>query len=164
MSKIRNFETEAAFVQAFISKLQTGRTDFGRVQLATEWPYSSGSVDVLARTRNDELVAIEAKLADWRSAFFQAYRSTAYADHAYVLLPEVIAHRAERNRDEFCFRGVGLCAFDGRTIRVIIKSIAQNPLMPWVNERAHAHFDEQYAPRSRNTRLRSDQFVSAARL
>ncbi len=152
MSNVRNFETEAQFVDAFTAKLQTNRTEFGPLQLTTEWAYPSGFVDVLARTRRGELVAFEAKLTDWRSAFFQAYRSTSYAEHTYVLLPRSVVHRAERDGDEFRFRGVGLCSFDGRSIRVIIESVAQNPLMPWVSERAHNHFDEQNASRSCNRR------------
>ena len=141
MAKVQNFSTESCFVESFVGTLQAGRTAFGSVQVTTEWDHRSGFVDVLARDGAQSLVAFEAKLADWRRAFLQAYRNTAYANRAYVLLPEKIAHRALRDCEEFEFRGIGLCAFNGREVTVLIEAGEQDVLLQWLRIRAHEHFD-----------------------
>jgi len=137
----QQFLTEACLVERFVGALQAGRTTFGAVQVTTEWNHRSGLVDVLVRNGGNALVAFEAKLSDWRRAFLQAYRNTAYANRAYVLLPKQIAHRALRDREEFEFRGVGLCSFDGSKVRVLIGAAEQDPLLRWLRAQAHEHFD-----------------------
>jgi hypothetical protein len=136
-----DFATEADFVDRFISKLAKGRTAFGRVQIATEWDHRAGFVDVLARNRRKGLVAFEAKLDNWKRAFHQAYRSTAYANKSYVIVPGNVANRAMRDREEFELRGVGLCSFDGSVVQVLIEAAEQDALLRWLRERAHEHFD-----------------------
>jgi hypothetical protein len=155
MALTKQFHSEATFVESFVDRLEAGRTAFGKLQLVTEWNYKAGAVDVLARDATRTLVAFEAKLANWRRAFFQAYRSTSYAERVFVLLPEVVAHRALADLDEFVFRGVGLCSFNGRSLRVLIDSSVHAPLLPWVNKRAHEHFDEIYATKPFRFRSRS---------
>lgn len=135
------FATEADFVERFVNKLAKGRTVFGRVQITTEWDYRSGIVDVLARHRRKTLVAFEAKLDNWKRAFHQAYRSTAYANKSYVIVPEHVASRAMREREEFELRGVGLCSFNGIAVQVLIEATEQDALLRWLRERAHEHFD-----------------------
>lgn len=136
-----DFSTENSLVERFLGVLQAGRTCFGHLQVAPEWDYRSGFVDILARDANQSLVAFEAKLTDWKRAFMQAYRNTAYANRVYVLLPEATVHRAMRKQEEFEFRGIGLCSFDGQNIRVLIEAAEQEPLLVWLRKRAHEHFN-----------------------
>lgn len=135
------FATEACFVDKFIGKLAKGRTKFGRVQITTEWDHRAGFVDVLARSRRKGLFAFEAKLDNWKRAFHQAYRSTAYANRSYVIVPEHVANRAMRDRAEFELRGVGLCSFDGSAVQVLIEAVEQEALLRWLRDQAHKHFD-----------------------
>jgi hypothetical protein len=155
MALTKQFDSEATFVESFVDRLGAGRTAFGKLQLATEWNYQAGAVDVLARDTKRTLVAFEAKLADWRRAFFQAYRNTSYAERVFVLLPETVAHRALADLEEFVFRGIGLCSFNGRSLSVLIDSSVHAPLLPWVNKRAHEYFDEIYATKPVRIRSRS---------
>lgn len=156
------FSTEASLVERFVGVLQSGRSHFGTLQVTTEWDHRSGFVDVLVRDTSDALVAFEAKLTDWKRAYLQAYRNSAYADRVYVLLPQSMAHRALRAREEFEFRGIGLCAFDGQHVRVVIEAADQEPLLVWLRNRAHEHFnglpDER---RARSNRGRSRALSSA---
>lgn len=163
-AKVRDFSTEACMVECFVGSLQAGRTVFGSVQVATEWDHRSGLVDVLARNGAHALIAFEAKLTDWRRAFLQAYRNTAYANRVFVLLPEKTVHRALREREEFEFRGVGLCSFDGNEVKILIDAVEQDPLLRWLRVRAHEHFnalpDEcpSRPKRSRNRAVPAPQF------
>ena len=135
------FATEADFVDSFVGKLAKGRTAFGRVQITTEWDHRAGIVDVLARNRRKGLVAFEAKLDNWKRAFHQAYRSTAYANKSYVIVPKHVASRAMRDQEEFELRGVGLCSFDGSAVQVLIEAAEQDALLRWLREQAHEHFN-----------------------
>lgn len=152
-----DFTTEADFVDQFVGKLAKGRTAFGRVQITTEWDHRSGFVDVLTRSRRKGLVAFEAKLDNWKRAFHQAYRNTAYANKSYVIVPGNVADRAMRDREEFELRGVGLCSFDGTAVQVLIEATEQDALLRWLRERAHEHFDtlpdEQFV-RTKHSRSR----------
>ncbi|CEE40835.1 conserved hypothetical protein [Xanthomonas citri pv. citri] len=136
-----DFSTESDFVDSFVGKLSKGRTSFGKVEITKEWDHRAGVVDVLARHRRKTLVAFEAKLNNWKRAFHQAYRSTAYANKSYVIVPAHVAARALRNRDEFELRGVGLCSFDGKSVEVLIKASEQDALLTWLRAQAHEHFD-----------------------
>lgn len=137
------FATEAEFVDRFVGKLALGRTVFGKVQITKEWDHHAGFVDVLVRHRRKNLMAFEAKLDNWKRAFHQAYRSTAYANKSYVIVPAHVASRALRDRDEFELRGVGLCSFDGKSVQVLIEASEQDALLTWLRARAHEHFDAQ---------------------
>jgi hypothetical protein len=161
-TELQEFSTEACLVEGFVGALQAGRTPFGLAQVTTEWDHRSGFVDVLVRDRAQTLVAFEAKLADWRRAFMQAYRNTAYANRAYVLLPQKTAHRALRDREEFEFRGVGLCSFDGKTVRILIEASEQDPLLQWLRARAHEHFDALPDERCSRPHRSRNRTVSAA--
>lgn len=148
MEDRREFATEADFVDCFVGKLSKGRTSFGKVQITKEWDHRAGFVDVLARHRRKTLVAFEAKLDNWKRAFHQAYRSTAYANKSYVIVPANVANRALRDRDEFELRGVGLCSFDGKSVQVLIEASEQDALLTWLRAQAHEHFnalDDEFA-------------------
>jgi hypothetical protein len=139
--RLHDFPTEAALVEQFILALNRSRSAFGKVHVTTEWNHTCGQVDVLARDRASSLIAFEAKLTDWRRAFLQAYRNTAYANKVYVLLPDSIVHRAIKSREEFEDRGIGLCTFDGKKIRIVVEAVEQEPLLEWVRKKAHEHFN-----------------------
>ncbi|MDP3761515.1 MAG: hypothetical protein Q8R01_13465 [Ramlibacter sp.] len=137
----RSFTTEASLVECFVGALQAGRTTFGSLEVTTEWDHRSGFVDVLARDATNTLIAFEAKLRDWKRAFMQAYRNTAYANKAYVLLPDSAAKNALLHKEEFELRGIGLCAISESSVNVLIEAAEQQPLLAWLHSRAHEHFD-----------------------
>lgn len=58
----------------------------------------------------DELIAVEAKLKDWRKALKQAYRYLDYADQTWVLLDEKHVNPAVKNIDSFKRLRVGLAS------------------------------------------------------
>lgn len=162
-SATSSFSTEASLVERFVGVLQSGRSGFGPVQVTTEWSHRAGFVDVLARDAAESLVAFEAKLTDWKRAFLQAYRNAAYANRVYVLLPEETVHRALRDQEEFEFRGIGLCSFDGHHIRVLIEAVEQEPLLIWLRKRAHEHFNGLPDGRDARSRRGRARTVSEAR-
>jgi hypothetical protein len=136
-----DFRTETDLVGRIIRYLRGRKTPWGRVQILTEWDYRSGITDILARTSRKEVIALEAKLSDWRRAIYQAYRNTTFARRSYVVLPERVARRAEKNPDVFGNYGVGLCACGDRGLSVLIEAHNSEPLMEWLTKRAHATFD-----------------------
>ena len=140
------FNTEGELVEAAISMLRSGarsrrRSHWGPVELITEWDYRHGRADILLRTRTGALIAIEAKLTRWQSACEQAYRNTAYATSAYVLLPASVAERALRYRSRFDDMQIGLCALSADCLDVLIEAPVVTPLMRWVTDLAHSTFD-----------------------
>jgi hypothetical protein len=135
------FPTEAALVNQFVGILGTGRSYWRNVQIATEWKHRVGFADVLVRTTGGRLIAFEAKLSDWHRAFHQAYRNTSYANHVYVLLPAYAVHRALLAREEFEYRGIGLCSLQNDKLKVHIKATEQDALLTWIRQQAHQHFD-----------------------
>lgn len=164
-ARVEAFGSEADLVNTFVGRLASGRTPYGPVQIVREWDHRAGSVDILIRDRSEELVAFEAKLADWKRAFRQAYRSTAYANRVFVLLPTPVVHRALREEEEFRYRGIGLCAFDGKSVKVLIEAARQEPLLVWLRSKAHAHFNEvhgELSARCHRTGRKGD--LSAAQL
>lgn len=165
VSPSTRFQSEAALVDKFVDELQTGSSCYGSVQVTREWNHRAGLVDVLVRDATGGLVAFEAKLDNWRRAFLQAYRNTAYADRAYVLVPPAVAARALQDREEFELRGVGLCSFDGEAIHIVIEACEQQSLLQWVRVQAHDHFnslpDERVA-HSKSRRRRKGAVRAAA--
>ena len=134
--------SEASLVDSFVTALQSGGTCWRQVEVATEWDHRAGYADILVRTAKGHLIVFEAKLANWRRAFQQAYRSTAYANRVYVLMPRSGVHRALKQREEFESRGIGLCSFHHGRVKVHIRALDQVEMLSWIRRRAHAHFDE----------------------
>jgi len=62
------------------------------------------------------IVAIEAKLTNWKRALSQAYKYNWFSHYSFVLLPESRVSRARENLDQFKRLKVGLAsiALDGR--------------------------------------------------
>jgi hypothetical protein len=156
------FDTEAELVREFLTKLQGGRSPWGPVDTAVEWDYRSGVADILARNHSRDLIAFEAKLSNWRRACHQAYRSTAYADVAYVVLPENVASRAAKESEVFARYGVGLVSCSVRRISVLIEAKACEPLVRWLTIKAHATFDQGPNDTSCRLQRRSKRSLQAA--
>lgn len=138
----RGFRTEAELVSSFVRILEQGKSCWGEVQVATEWSHPSGLTDVLVRTRNQRLVAFEAKLSDWRRAFHQAYRNASFAQRVYVLLPRDRIARPLEHRSSFELRGIGLCSVKDGKIYVHIGAKPQVQVLAWARAAANQHFDQ----------------------
>ena len=104
------YRLERNLVAQFARCLRRGDTPWGPVQIAFEFDYVGGHADVLALCQADHLVAFEAKLARWRDALHQAYRTRCFANRSYVVLPGAAARHAVQFEREFIRRRVGLCA------------------------------------------------------
>src|SRR5260221_66621 len=89
------FANEGCLVSSFLECLRTA-SPWGSVQAATEFYYQRGRTDVVARAADGRIIAIEAKLSDWRTAMHQAFRNLCFAHQSYVLLPVLAAFRAHR--------------------------------------------------------------------
>ena len=76
---------------------------------------SAYAVGVWADRLPTEVVAVEAKLEDWRTAVSQASYYARFADAAWVLLPADTS-AARDARDACREAGVGLLLFDGATV------------------------------------------------
>lgn len=104
--------------QSFVATLLATSIDFpwkGRhkVQFATELKITKNRVDIVYYQQPDDMevgtvIAVEAKLRDWRKAIQQAYRDKLFANHTYVALPEQFASSALSNIEEFQRADVGL--------------------------------------------------------
>lgn len=138
------YAKEADLVRDFLTLLQEGESPWGEVETTTEWDYRTGITDVLVRTTHGDLVAFEAKLTDWRRATHQAYRNTTFAKRAYVVMPTAAAERASVHEAIFSQYGVGLCSVEKNRVSIIIEApeLDEEPLLPWMNRKAHLFFDE----------------------
>lgn len=137
MSAKPAYPFERHLVAHFAKCLRAGQTPWGQVAVSFEFDYHGGIVDVLALGPDGLVLAFEAKLAKWRDALHQAYRTRCFANRAYVVLPAVRAQTAMRYEQEFRRRGVGLCAvsLDGG-VQVLLETESGLPLQPWVTTRA----------------------------
>jgi hypothetical protein len=135
------FDNEQTLVTSFVSRLSAKGSPWGAVQVATEFDYQRGRTDIIACTAEDAVIAIEAKLDDWRSALHQAFRNRCFARRSYVLLPKDTALRAHRYAGEFDRRHVGICYLDGGGIIVLHPARDAEPFEPWLSERAKLHIE-----------------------
>jgi hypothetical protein len=135
------FASEKTLVDSFVCQLAEGGPPWGPVQVATEFFYQRGRTDVIAYTKDQSVIAIEAKLTDWRAALHQAYRNRCFAHQSYVLLPKETAFRAARYDGEFDRRQVGICYLEGEEIVVLKPAFDGAPIEPWLSQRARRHID-----------------------
>ncbi len=105
-------------------------------RLAREFDYRRGRVDIIGVCEEGHLIAFEAKLTRWRDALHQAYRSTTFANFAYVVVPIATARRAMKFEVEFERRGVGLIAVEGNVVTIMLAAPRHDPLQPWLTEAA----------------------------
>jgi hypothetical protein len=136
-----SFSNEQTLVDSFVSRLCGDRSPWGQVQVATEFNYQRGRTDVVACTAAECVIAIEAKLADWRTALHQAFRNRCFAHQSYVLLPKETAVRAYRYSGEFDRRQVGICYLENDEIVVLHPARQMNPIEPWLSDRARLHIE-----------------------
>ena len=135
------FANEQTLVKSFVSRLSTDRSPWGTVQVATEFYYQRGRTDIVAYTTDEAVIAVEAKLEDWRTALHQAFRNRCFANRSYVLLPKNTALRAHRYAGEFNRRQVGICYLENTDIIVLHPSAECDPLEPWLSLRAKLHIE-----------------------
>jgi len=135
------FENEKTLVALFLCHLSADGSPWGTVQVATEFYYQRGRTDIIAYTADECVIAIEAKLEDWRSALHQAFRNRCFAHQSYVLLPKSTALRAHRYAGEFDRRQVGICYLEPGNIVVLHPSSDSAPLEPWLALRAKLHIE-----------------------
>ena len=134
------FMNEQALVDSFLSRLGTVSAPWQAEQVATEFYYQRGRTDVVF-TVNESVIAVEAKLQDWRTAMHQAFRNRCFAHRSYVLLPKEIALRAHRYAGEFDRRRVGICYLEQTEIVVLHSAAESDPIEPWLSHRAKQHIE-----------------------
>jgi len=127
--------SEDALVDNFIRQLGQ-LAPWGKLQHAREFDFRSGRTDLVAVSGDGTVIAFEMKLTRWRSALQQAYRNLCFAHRSYVVLPREVALIAERYETEFVDRQVGLCYVDGDEIVVLREAFENQPLNPWLSNRA----------------------------
>jgi len=135
------FANEKALVKSFVSNLGAQRSPWGKVQVATEFDYQRGRTDIVVSTIGNSVIAIEAKLGDWRTALHQAFRNRCFAHQSYVLLPKDTALRAHRYAGEFNRRHVGICYLEKGEIVVLHSAVETDPIEPWLSRRARTHIE-----------------------
>ena len=136
-----SFANEQALVTSFVSRLSADCSPWGTVQVATEFYYQRGRTDIIAYMTDESVIAVEAKLEDWRTALQQAFRNRCFAHRSYVLLPRIAALRAHRYAGEFDRRQVGICYLEGGDIVVLHPSMKSEPIEPWLSLRAKHHIE-----------------------
>lgn len=135
------FANEKMLVNSCVSHMDAKGSPWGTVHVATEFNYQRGRTDIVAYTTDQSVIAIEAKLKDWRTALHQAFRNRCFAHWSYVLLPKEIALRAHCYSGEFERRQVGIC-YLGNSKIVVLHSVKKSaPLEPWLSVRAKSHIE-----------------------
>jgi len=130
------FSTEKNLVDTFVSHLELTTAPWIPLAVIREFDYVSGRTDILSLSNENEIIAFEAKLSNWRKAIHQAWRNTSFANQVYVVLPRNFASAAIKNKAEFKELGVGLCVVDEDGVEVIFQSTFHQPIMPWLNRKA----------------------------
>lgn len=136
---VTGYRTERCLVDHFVRHLQEEAEDWALASVAEEFFYQRGRTDVIAVTKDGNVLAFEAKLTRWRDALQQAYRNRCFAHQSYVVLPERTARLAERYPAEFSRRAVGLCYLGEEEMVVLFKPMSAAPLQPWLTQQAVAH-------------------------
>ncbi len=77
------------------------------------------------------LIAVEAKISDWRRVLTQAYRNLQFADESWVVLDYVFSRPAIAQIDRFRVAGVGLASIErGRGLFIHHAATTQGPMSP----------------------------------
>jgi len=127
---------ERHLVKEFESNVTRPENPFTVLNLAFEFNYQNGRVDIIGETNSGDLIAFEAKILRWRNALNQAYRSSSFAHYSYVVLPESTCRTALQKPHEFERRGIGLCSVSSSGIKVEITASKKEPIQPWLTIRA----------------------------
>lgn len=79
----------------------------------------------------ERLIAVEAKISDWRRVLVQAYRNLQFADESWVVLDHAFARPAIAQLDRFRVAGVGLASIEhGRGLFIHHAAATQGPVSP----------------------------------
>lgn len=79
----------------------------------------------------ERLIAVEAKISDWRRVLVQAYRNLQFADESWVVLDHLFARAAIAQLDRFRVAGVGLASIEqGRGLFIHYAATTQGPMSP----------------------------------
>ncbi len=130
------FAREEGLVASFLAYLLDDKTPWESRGALREFDYNSGRTDVLSLSSDDELIAFEAKLDNWRKALHQAWRNTSYVNRAYVVLPRDRAAAALSHWQDFEELGVGLCLVDEVGVEIVIESQSKKPVILWLHKKA----------------------------
>jgi hypothetical protein len=130
------YASEQDLVDKFLICLQQDDAPWVSQGVYKEFFYQRGRADIVALTEDGEVIAVEAKLTRWRDALQQAYRNTCFAHRSYVLLPTHAAKIAERHRNAFERRGVGLCSVADGKLSILYPAPRAKPLQSWLCDEA----------------------------
>lgn len=99
-----------------------------------EIPLNGRYADVLAG-RDEQLVAVELKLTNWKEALAQAMHYQLAAQKSYVAMPLSKAHAPMRSRSRFERQGVGVLAVapDG-DVRILIDARESDRRLPFLTQ------------------------------
>lgn len=73
-----------------------------------------------------DIIAVEAKLSDWKNGFYQALRYKYFANESYLAISKSKIKNVDKNLLKS--RGIGLIAVDTDEVNVILKSKKASPL------------------------------------
>jgi hypothetical protein len=106
-----------------------GYRAYTEVRMINRW------VDLVA-VKEDEVVAVELKISDWKQALRQAVAYQLGADYTFVAMPFKHACKAYKNRYWFQKEGVGLIAIrpHRKDIRILLEPERSGRLMPMVRD------------------------------
>ncbi len=144
------YRTEAELAQEFSTLLESDESPWGKVSITKEFTYPSGRTDILALDEKKHVIAFELKLNKWSIALQQAYRNTSFAHCSFVVIPVETKNSTKIKIDEFKKRSVGLCFLSQGEIKVSLPAIHQEPIQPWLNEKATNRIDKENKTRYGN--------------
>lgn len=130
------YSSEQELVDQFVIRVDQNLSPWKISEFNTEFDYSRGRTDIVLVDISGNVIAIEAKLDKWKYAIQQAYRNRCFANLSYVLLPHDVAMHACAYTRELDMRGVGVCSIEGDAITILYEAPADEPLQPWLNEKA----------------------------
>ncbi|RJQ58132.1 MAG: hypothetical protein C4517_15630 [Stygiobacter sp.] len=130
------FREEYQLVEKFRKTSKSKSHSFQLKKTDVEFSHLTGRTDIIGLTDDGLLIAIEAKLKNWKSALNQAYKNTSFAHYSYVLLPPTVLKPAVQNKDEFIKRNVGLLTIEKGEIQIIFNAEINAPFIPRITNEA----------------------------
>ncbi|HOI29927.1 MAG TPA: hypothetical protein PLZ15_09245 [Melioribacteraceae bacterium] len=130
------FKEEIHLVNKFCKNISKKRQPLKLKKTNTEFGHPSGRVDIIGLSPNNEIIAIEAKLKNWKIALHQAYKNTSFAHYSYVLLPPESLKSAIKNQQEFNIRNVGLFTLNNDNIEIIFQANKNSPFLVKITKKA----------------------------
>lgn len=106
------------------------------------------SLDPAWRSILPEVVAVEAKVVDWRKAIAQAARNQLFAHRSFVALPSHVADRAASDSG-LCKLGIGVLGVEADgTVSIVREALARRPkVWAYYYQLAHHVARDTHAPR-----------------